>query len=234
MFSKLNPLKKTDKGSSTHTGFDPYEVLEVRHLTADSFSLRIERRDLVFKAGQCFNVGPMGAIVNREYSIYSGESEPYLEFLIKLVKDGAVSSKLHSLKKGDLVEVAGPYGLFTLNQKNISQNKYVFIATGTGIAPFHSYVKSNPGLNYQIIHGVREARDQHDKATYEPARYTACVSREKGEWFNGRVTEYLKDRALDKDAYYYICGNRKMISEVFDLLTSKQISGDRIITEVFF
>jgi ferredoxin--NADP+ reductase len=222
------------KFQGTHTGFDPYQVLEVRHLTPRCFVLRVDRRDLSFRAGQCFNVGPVGEGVNREYSIYSGESANYLEFLVKVVEDGAVSPKLQKLQKGDRVEIAGPYGLFSLNQKDVLKEKYVFIGTGTGIAPFHSFTKTYPGLNYRVIHGVRMANETYDSQAFETSRYQACVSREESSHFKGRVNDYLKTQELDLEANYYLCGNRMMISQVFDELTQRGVSGDRIFTETFF
>src|SRR3989344_5645569 len=117
-------------------------VIKVRHLTTSAFVIRLQRNNFQFTPGQCVNLGLPDDAVNREYSTYSGIKETYLEFLIKSVKGGLVSQKLQQLKAGDRITLDGAYGLFTLREPGNLKLKYTFIATGTGIAPFHSYVKS--------------------------------------------------------------------------------------------
>lgn len=211
-----------------------HKVLSVHHLSENTFSIRIERNDMKFVAGQCVNIGLPNAGVNREYSSYSSETEPELRFLIRSIDDGQVSSKLKTLKPGDYVEVDGAYGLFTLQAPEDRSKKYVFIATGTGIAPFHCFVKSYPWINYKIIHGTALKTECYDKTDYAEGRYLHCVSQEKGGDFQGRVTHYLKTNPQAKDAVYYLCGNRNMINDVYDILREQEVSGDQIITEVFF
>ena len=124
-----------------------YKVLEIEHLTESTFRLRTERPAVHIRAGQCFSVGPKGLGVNREYSMYSGAEDPYLDFLIRRVERGVVSAALRNVRVGDEVEIGGPYGEFCL-QESVSDRRYLFIATGTGIAPFRSYVKTSPSLDF--------------------------------------------------------------------------------------
>lgn len=211
-----------------------FRVLEIRHLAANCFRLRVERKDFVFKSGQCVNIGLPKSGVNREYSTYSGESETsHMDFLIRQVEGGSVSPALAKLKAGDFVEIHGAYGSFTL-PPDAASRQFTFIATGTGIAPFHSFVKSVPGLDYRILHGIREKGEMYEVADYERGRYTACVSRTLGGDFHGRVTDYLKEHPADPARTFFLCGNRAMINEVYDLLRSQGVNGDRLFTEVFF
>lgn len=211
-----------------------YEVKEVRHLTQHCYVLSTERKDMQFQAGQCVNIGLVGQGINREYSLYSGEKENCLEFLIKEVEDGSVSPGLKKLNKGDFVEIDGPYGLFTLKEPQNTSLNYLFIGTGTGIAPYHSFVKTFPNLNYRIIHGIRFANESYEHTDYKKGSYTSCVSREKAGDFYGRLTEYLKKIEIPEETICYLCGNRMMIAEAFDILIQKGINGDNIFTEVFF
>jgi ferredoxin--NADP+ reductase len=211
-----------------------HKVLSVEHLTEHTFSIRIERNDMKFTAGQCVNIGLPNAGVNREYSSYSGESEPELRFLIRSVEDGQVSSKLKQLKPGDFVEVDGSYGLFTLANPHDTSKEYVFVATGTGIAPFHCFVKSYPQIKYKIIHGTAQNNECYNKDDYAAGRYVHCVSKEAGGDLQGRVTDYLRKNPQSKNAIYYLCGNRNMINEVYDILREQDVSGTNIVTEVFF
>lgn len=208
-------------------------VLEIRFLTKATFCLKIERNNFKFIPGQCVNIGLVESAVNREYSTYSGISDNYLEFLIRKVKGGAVSTGLSQLKPGEEVTLDGAYGKFTISNPSVKQ-KYVFIGSGTGIAPFHSFVKSYPKINYQILHGISLASEQYDKNDYEKKRYVSCVSQEKGGYFFGRVTDYLKKVSLSLNAFYYLCGNKAMINDVYDFLNAKGVNGNNIFTEVFF
>lgn len=210
-----------------------YKVLGVRFLTESTYVLKIERLGFEFIPGQCVNIGLSSSAVNREYSTYSGIKNDYLEFLIKEIEDGVISPALRRLKNGDKVSIDGAYGLFIIPKPEARQ-RYLFIGSGTGIAPFHSFVKSYPNLDYTILHGIRTADEQYDKKDYDPKRYVACVSREKGGDFQGRVTDYLKKHPVDPKTVCYLCGNSDMINEVYDILREQGVGGTNIITEVFF
>ena len=212
-----------------------HRVLGIRPLSKSAYVLRVERGDLKFRAGQCINIGLPGAGVNREYSTYSAENDPCLEFLIKEVEGGLVSVALKKLKAGDLIELHGAYGDFCLKNPPEFSRPHCFIASGTGIAPFHSFVKSYPGLDYTVLHGVRGAEEAYDRVDYEPARYVACSSRNPDGDFHGRVTDYLRvNPSRNYDTIYYLCGNRAMIGEVYDLLRLQGVPGNHIFTEAFF
>jgi ferredoxin-NADP reductase len=208
-------------------------VQALRRLDPSSFVLRIDRADLEFKAGQCISLGLWNAGVNREYSLYSGEREPYLEVLVKLVSGGTVSQRLSQLQARDPVYVAGPYSDFVL-PKDVAGQRFVFIATGTGIAPFHAFAQSRPELDYTIIHGVRDLAHCYDRDAYARGRYLPCVSRERGDAFHGRVTDYLRERPLQAGVHVYLCGNHVMIEDVFELLRKQEVASDNIHAEVFF
>lgn len=222
---------------------DKHKVLGVRHVTKSTFVLQVERAGFEFIPGQCVNIGLEKTGINREYSSYSSvNDDKKMEFLIRAVEKGAVSSALQRLKKGDYVQLDGAYGKFTLKDVIDTKKKYVFIASGTGIAPFHSFALSYPKLNYKVLHGVRKTDEQYDKDDYKKGSYTACVSRAQEDnnsrtqdkVFTGRVTDYLRANSVDTEAVYYLCGNTDMINEVYDILREKKVNGDQIFTEVFF
>jgi ferredoxin--NADP+ reductase len=208
-------------------------VEAVRWLDPSTFVLRIERADLQFKAGQCISLGLWNAGVNREYSVYSGEHEPHLDVLVKLVQGGTVSERLSQLRPREPVYVAGPYSDFVLPAQ-LAGKRFVFIATGTGIAPFHAFVASHPELDYTIVHGVRALAHCYDREAYASGRYVPCVSRERSDAFHGRVTDYLRESPLQAGAHVYLCGNHTMIEDAFELLRKQGVASDNIHAEVFF
>ncbi len=213
-----------------------HKVLKIRQLTPLTYVIRLERKEMKFIPGQHFNIGLVDDAINREYSSYSGEEEKYLEFIIREVEGGLVSPRLKRLKIGDEVSLDGAYGLFVLDEKKINKNKFLFIGSGTGIAPFHSFVMTYPNLDYQILHGIRESEEKYDYQDYNAKRYVACVSQKPTkDDYAGRVTDYLLANPIkdSKDLVCYICGNTNMINDVYDILQEQGINSSDIITEVF-
>ncbi|KJF43190.1 ferredoxin--NADP reductase [Draconibacterium sediminis] len=211
-----------------------HKVTQVRHLTDSTFVIRFERNGMEFQTGQFVLLGTKGAVDRREYSIYSGENDDYLEVLVREVDGGKVSSKLKKLKAGDLVDVDGPFGFFKFDPQSFQVQQFLFIATGTGISPFHGFVKTHPQLNYKMIHGVRKVEEAYDHDDFNKERVTLCTSGEKGGDFDGRVTEFLKTETIDENTNCFLCGNSEMIYEVFDILSEKGIPTSNIYTEVYF
>ncbi len=210
-----------------------YRLQQIRSLTADTYVLRFDRNDMNFRAGQHITLGIPGNNQVREYSIYSTEQDPSLEVLIKEVDTGLVSKQLRKLLPGELLEVDGPFGYFTIEEKNYDR-KFLFIGTGTGIAPFRSITGSYPKLNYTLLHGVRFSNEGYERHRYSPDRYILCTSRDNRGDFNGRVTDYLQQNSLHSDTLVYLCGNCDMIYDVYDLLTSRGFPSGNIKTEVYF
>ena len=210
-------------------------VLEVRHLTPSGYVLRMKRGGLDFEAGQYIALGLPGKGEMREYSVYSGEHDDFLEVLIKEVDDGLVSRQLKNLDRSGVVEMDGPFGFFTLSRGDIESGKeHLFIASGTGIAPFHSYVKTYNELNYRILHGVRYGEEAYESSHYDKNRYILCTSRDDRGDFRGHVTEYLEKNPVGAETSCYLCGNSNMIHDVYDILTGSGVPAVNIHAEVYF
>jgi ferredoxin/flavodoxin---NADP+ reductase len=210
------------------------EVQEVRELTPSTYVIRFNRQNIQFKAGQYIGLGFKDYPYMRDYSIYSGENDDFLEVLIKEVQDGDLSVKFKLCAEGNVLKYDGPFGSFTLNEKDIAEKHFTFIATGTGIAPFHSFIRSYPNLNYTILHGVKNSSEAYDAQHYDKNRYILCTSKDSKGNFKGRVTEYIKKNSINKDGLFLLCGNGGMVYEVYDLLQVKGVSLDQIFLEVYF
>ncbi len=209
-------------------------VLEVRPLTEATYVLRLERQGVAFRAGQSITLGVSRMRVNREYTIYSGEQDDYIDVLIREIQGGTVSVALRRCPPGELLECNGPFGSFVIPEPSDRLRKYLFIASGTGIAPYHSMVRTHPELDYRIIHGIRNAREQYDLADYDHARYVACVTGEPGGDFSGRVTAYLHQHPVDPGSHCYLCGNGRMLTAGYELLREQGVPSDQIHLEAFF
>jgi ferredoxin--NADP+ reductase/benzoate/toluate 1,2-dioxygenase reductase subunit len=211
-----------------------YKVKEIRWLTDETFSIRLPGSRFKYKAGQHISLGILGDYQSREYSIYSGEHDEHLEVLVKEVRNGYLTQKLSKLKAGDLVEVHGPFGKFHVDEKQMADHKYVFIASGTGIAPFRSMIRTYPDLDYLLIHGVRYGYEAYDSHEYDPQRYVLCTSGDQKGQVHGRLTTYLRDAVFEMKTQFYLCGNSNMIFDSLEILKNKGFERDQIHCEVYF
>ena len=209
-------------------------VKEVEYLTPSAYLLRLEKNNISFQAGQYISLGLPGDAEKREYSVYSGENEAVLEVLIKEVEEGLVSKQLKSLMPGSRVEIDGPFGFFTISPHLRNNRKLLFIASGTGIAPFHSYIRTYENLDYKLLHGIRYLDEAYGREDYNPDRYIVCTSKDRGGTFHGRVTDYIRANPVNKDTLCYLCGNSEMIHDVYDILTGQGVPSENLHAEVYF
>lgn len=201
-----------------------------------------------FQAGQYMilqvNDGREGKCT-RSYSLASDPKEtPDFDFLIRLLPDGRGSQYLQKLQPGDEVEFMGPFGHFVLNNK---ETDLVFIATGTGLAPFLSMLpvlfSQSPERKVTLYFGVRYEADviYEDQlkswAKEHPNfKYILTVSRPGESWqgSKGRVTEYLEKEKWDpSQTDVYICGNGDMVKTVKEFYESQGFARESIHLELF-
>lgn len=209
-------------------------VLHKRILNPETIVLQLTKDGFQFKAGQYLVLSFPDDKTSREYSIYSGENENFLEILIKIVPKGAFTNRIATVNVGDLLVIDGPHGFFVLNPEEVLLKRHIFIASGTGISPFSSYIRTHPTMDYQLMHGIRM-----DDEAIEPKRYASnklvfCVSRGVTDHFSGRVTDYLAQAPIDLQAIYYLCGNSAMINDVSDILERNGVLVKNIRAEAFF
>ncbi len=211
-----------------------FQIDSVRHLTESTYVLRFSRNGMEFTPGQHLVLGLPGSTELREYSIYSGIHDAFLEVLIKEVDEGLVSRQLKYIGPEESLEVRGPYGFFLTRASNPPPGGILFISSGTGIAPFHSYVNSYPQADYRLIHGVRSINEAYDSGDYQRERLHVCTSRDNTGNFEGRLTDYLLEAEIEPHRDVYLCGNSNMIFDAMDILRARGISQNQIYTEVYF
>ncbi len=211
-------------------------VRNVRQFGQDVFEISFIRDGLVFTPGDCLALFAADGRVSRPYSIASGIHDDVVRFVIRHMPGGVVSSFLSERKQGDPVRVSPPFGWFRPGEHHGSR-PYVFIATGTGIAPFLSFFRSYPELNpAACLYGVRQISDLVDPAwLLKRPGVQIAVSREKSpSYHHGRVTHILAGMKLLPDTDYYLCGLDAMIDEVTVWLEKRGVEISRIHRECFF
>jgi len=221
-----------------------HRVLEVRDLTESTYVLRFERDSLEFDPGQYLAVGVKGDVEMREYSVYSCPADDFLEILVKEVPAGSVSRRLRRLSPGDELAVDGPFGFFVMDSAIRDSAELLFVATGTGVSPFHCFARAYPGLRYRLLHGIRTADERYGHEVFPSDRVVSCISRQRldqaGEIApgarleSGRVTEYLRTSRIDPETHCYLCGSCDMIYEAFDVLKSHGVQPEHMYAEVYF
>lgn len=107
---------------------------------------------------------PAEKLIRRAYSIASSPLiKDYLEFNIVKVNNGVLTPRLWNLKVGDRIFLGQKItGQFTMEEVPESANM-IFIATGTGVAPFMSmlntYLRAGQNRKFALFHGVRTSQD---------------------------------------------------------------------------
>jgi len=180
----------------------------------------------------------------RSYSIASPPEETrFLEFCIKLVIEGAFTPTLWNMRVGDKIEMRGPYGKFVIPEP--VEHDLVFIAAGTGIAPFwgmiyHLLKGAKVKRDIALIFGVRYESDvlyekEFKQLTAEHPNFrpifTLSRPRNPADWWGetgyvqGHLARNIKDPANTKA---YICGLTPMIEQVQAELARLGFTTDRI------
>jgi len=154
--------------------------------------------------------------------------------LIREVKKGQISPYLKDMKPGDRIDIVGPYGEFWIENPQNIQREYLFIATGVGLGPFLSYIRSYPHLSFKVIHGIRYGEERVMARGLDPERYITCISKEKVGDYHGRVTEFFKEYDIPPTTYCYICGNPYMLRQVYEILLKKGLPHRHIFTEAYY
>ncbi len=209
-----------------------HKVISIRAVSKTAFVLRFTKENRNFIPGLHISVGIAGE-ENRPYSIYSSLGNDYLEILVKEIPNGVITPLLRKLNSGDEIKVGKPRGYFCLPE-DYGGEKLCLIATGTGIAPFHSFIESYSDLNFHLFHGVKDSTEAYDLDHYDRSKVTLCTSRSAEGDIQGRVTEAVKDINVSEYSYFYICGSYEMLDDVYELLEEKGVERERIKTEGYF
>lgn len=208
-------------------------LLKRKWLSKKTFEICLSQPPaFTFKPGQRISLSLDGH--ERDYSPVSAPKESELTLCIRKVAGGRLSALLSVADIGTSLLVNGPYGYFTYKP---SPRPAVFVATGTGIAPFCSMARS--GISgFTILHGVRLSEDLYyaSQLRQSARKHIPCLSEPKklpANAFQGKVTEYLEQH-LTPEAYdFYLCGRSEMIRDVTWLI-DERFAGSLVYTELFY
>jgi ferredoxin--NADP+ reductase len=226
-------------------------------ITPDLMILRVrtdEPRN-EFKAGQYTSIGalaseprsqnsvlpltqiPDNELIIRPYSIASANHETQnFEFYISHVKSGQLTPRLFNLSQGSRMWCDTKIlGIFSLNETPPDCN-IVMIATGTGLAPYISFIRSHinehKNIKMVVIHGAAYTWDlgyyselTFIDRTFPNFYYFPTLLKSDSSWngLQGYIEKHLEAGLLENEAgievspdktHFFLCGNPKMVESV--------------------
>lgn len=182
-------------------------------------------------------------IIARPYSIASANHETQnFEFYISQVKSGQLTPRLFNLELGRRMWVDTKIlGVFNLNDTPKNCN-IVMVATGTGLAPYISFLRSHilehKEIKMAVIHGAAYRWDlgylselEFIRSTFENFFYFPTLLKGDSSWagLRGHIEDHLESGLLEKNGieidcektHFYLCGNPKMVESVSSFLEKR-------------
>ncbi len=186
-------------------------------------------------------------LIRRAYSVASPpEEKDYLELYITLVGSGALTPRLWALAPGDPIWLGRKFsGLFTLD--DVPEGYHVVLmATGTGLAPYMSMLRSfllhDASRRVAVLHGARHSWDLGYRSELTTLNrlfanfdYVPTVSRpdqesprwtgERGHvqelWRRGVVAGRWGHPPTPATTHIFLCGNPGMVDEALTMLEAE-------------
>lgn len=227
------------------------KIVERVQWTAGLFSLRFAAPLGAFKAGQFIRVALDidGERVARPYSLVNAPHEPLLEIYFNVVNGGPLSPRLAGLRPGDTVWLSDtPNGFLVLDEIPDARHLWL-LATGTGIGPFLSILKTEaPWQRFDKVvlgHSVQYARELAYRETIDALRaahgaqleFVPLVTREQVPGaLPRRITASIESGDLEQrtglrlspeGSHVMLCGNSAMITDVSAVLTGRGMQRHR-------
>jgi len=208
-----------------------------------------------FDPGQYATLGLLGPekLIQRPMSISSSADDlGEYEFFIRRVEHGALTPLMWEIGVGDPINIKGPKGKFLLQADG---RRCLFVASGTGLAPFISMIETLRGRSESrdvvLLHGVsydydlawrEQLTDLADGGGF-PLRYVGTVSRPQScpDWTGctGRV-EAIVEAQLDEhdlapdNTTIYLCGNPEMVSAVEEIAAGRGFAPEQVRKELYW
>jgi len=218
-----------------------------------------EGTDLTYLSGNYgqFEVPKYGDLKEPTARGYSFASNPqnktHLEFLIRLVPGGAVTTYVHNhLKVGEKINIIAPIGDFSVRDTEAAM---ICVAGGSGMAPFKSIfndmiAKGTMGKRpIWYFFGARTTKDMYyldwlwslDKQ-YENFHFVPALSEpqpgEKWDGATGLITNVLDSYLVDKiptdvPKEGYLCGSPGMLDACMVVMRKNKMTEDKIYFDKF-
>jgi benzoate/toluate 1,2-dioxygenase reductase subunit len=220
-------------------------LISLDRLSDTTIAFTIARpKGLAFLPGQYVNIGVPGSDAVRAYSFSSAPQAETLSFLVRDIPGGRMSAWLgRTARPGDALTFTGPSGSFYLRDVT---RPLVFLAGGTGLAPFLSMLghldSAGSAHPVHLVYGVTNDADlvgidllEDYAARLGFFSFTTCVANEASAHARkGYVTAHLPVETLrGGDVDVYLCGPPSMVDAVRSWLAGLGIVPAGFHTEKF-
>ena len=228
------------------------EVAAIEQITHDLRHLvlmLVEPDEVAYWPGQYMDFTIPGTDESRSFSMAnpSTKESGQLEFVIKVYPEGRFSQLLDTgLTVGDRLELVGPYGVFTLRDRD---SRIVFLGGGAGMAPILCLLRTlgERGSSREVAfyYGARTRADlcfekelaalgeSLSNFTFVPA---LSEPGEDDDWAGevGMITDVLERHETDLSAAdCYVCGPPPMVDAALDLLPALKAESGHIYYDKF-
>ncbi len=231
----------------------PYIISKIRQCTPTVTSFTFKAEDgtsIDFVPGMFAMVEyrneSTGEKISRAFSIANAPPTSTLEFLISLIH-GKFTSKLDTAKVNDKYYISAPYGQFKFDVHN--EGKLLFLAGGTGIAPFMSMIRQIESIKAEtdckILYSVKFPDEIIEKDELERFKQDlgvetiVTVTRPKeGDNWTGETghadAEMIQKHVPDfKDRVSYICGPPAFVKALKVALVGLGVDEKKIKAEMW-
>ena len=236
-------------------------VSKIHRITDDCVTIEFkvaEKLDdaFTYEAGQFLTIKSQieDQELRRNYSLCSAPHEKIWQIAVREQPNGRFSVFAnHNLREGDILDVYPPMGTFTFQFNSKQTNQYIAFASGSGITPVISLLKSclqiEPGSHFTLFYGNRdkdhviflETLEQLKNAYIDRLSLFYFFSQEQQEssLFNGRING-LKCRELAGKLFdvadistFFLCGPQDMMHDLTSALIDLGVDKNKIKKELF-
>ena len=192
--------------------------------------------------------------VFRAYSVASSPYDEFIEFFSVVIPEGEFTSKVNHIQVGDsLLLNTTPFGYLTLARYQLPlPNDLWLLATGTGLAPFLSILKTiDVWQQYQRIILVYSARTSQELAYQAEIGSIKSIYGDNGAAFvflpivtreadyagekaripnlivSGKLTELVGQKLDRERSHVMLCGNPQMVEDTKEALKSIGLTMNR-------
>ena len=233
---------------------DLYKIDERFHDDYNKFKiweLKMKNTEPVFRAYSMANHPAEGNIIMLNIRIATPPFDRKAGGFMN-VNPGICSSYIFSLKPGDKVTIAGPFGEFHIKP---TKKEMVYIGGGAGMAPLRSHLfhlfhtKKETSRKITFWYGGRSLREvfyseqfREIENEFSNFQYNVALSEPLPEdsWtgytgfiHNVLFENYLKNHSAPEDNEYYLCGPPMMNAAVFKMLDDLGVPADNIAFDDF-
>ncbi len=182
--------------------------------------------------------------IARAFSIASEPNSETLDFYIHLI-NGRFTSKIALAKVGDIYYITGPYGQFKFIPGE--NKKLMFIAGGTGIAPFISMLRyiitRKLDVDVILFYSVRFSNEIIARSELQEMeklvnlKTIITVTREDTSWNgeHGRITKEMIEKYMPEcnERMTYICGPLEFAKAMKNISISCNIPSEKISADIW-